>query len=241
MFNPYLPTTICHWHWHWHCLGKIGSNIASTTSATCGSPIVQNGSISFSSLAVTVGSVLVSRSSPPLYYALMRTPSLETWVTDFCGHLLLTCHELRKLNLILQASTMISVSHLGPSFGNPCLETKENPTTITTIATSYPVPSTKLSWASWSLPLVMSQIAQILTHRGIPRPLPLFLGSNPAKLTIVTRPSGKQHFRQPCTDHWYGNIPYSTRKRIGQGKGQKEVSKTEKEDSDLPDLQSRQA
>lgn len=116
MFNPYLPTTICHWHWHWHCLGKIGSNIASTTSATCGSPIVQNGSISFSSLAVTVGSVLVSRSSPPLYYALMRTPSLETWVTDFCGHLLLTCHELRKLNLILQASTMISVSHLGPSF-----------------------------------------------------------------------------------------------------------------------------
>lgn len=61
-------------------------------------------------------SVLVSRSSSLLYYALMRTPSLETWVTDFCSHLLLTCHELRELNLILQASTMISVSHLGPSF-----------------------------------------------------------------------------------------------------------------------------
>ncbi|KAL6830204.1 hypothetical protein V8C40DRAFT_273842 [Trichoderma camerunense] len=78
MFNPYLPTTI----WHWHCLGKIGSNIASATSAACGSPIVQNG----------------------------------PWAADFCSHLLLTSHELRKLNFILQASPMISVSRLGPSF-----------------------------------------------------------------------------------------------------------------------------
>lgn len=114
-FNPYLPTTI----WHWHCLGKIGSDIASATSATCGSPIVQNGAIFSSSLAVSVGSFPVFRSSSSsslLYCSLMRMPSLSTCATDFCSHLLLTSHELRKLNFILQASTMISVSHLGPSF-----------------------------------------------------------------------------------------------------------------------------